>query len=945
MPYAVTEPLVPGLSSGRSFSPDRNRPRMSHETDSSVSTTSLVFERIEERLAAKEAAASRQDDDEDDDAFKPESANDDLETGPFLGNGDSSSRPESRDGPGSKRMDRKMRRILMIVAGALIGSWVVGLFVYLGAQSYKHASNFEHDPQATTTRGNGKKITLDQLNGGFWYAQSHSITWIAGADGEDGLMIEKGAAGKPFLVVEDVRAQDSATSSNGASVKSRKTLMDSGAFQYKGVPYQPSGAIPSRNLQKVLVSSEVKRNWRHSTTAFYFIFDVKTQQAEPLVPGEPEARIQLAQWSPTSDAVVFTRNNNMYLRRIGSDKLIQITKDGGDEVFNGVPDWVYEEEVFASDKATWWSDDGKFIAFVRTNETGVPEYPVQYFVSRPSGTRPEKGEENYPEVRMIKYPKAGAHNPTVELKFYDVLRGDVFSVDISGGFEDEDRLITAVVWAGDQVLIKETNRVSDKLRVVLVDVKARTGKTVRTVDVGAIDGGWFEISHTTTYIPADPSKGRPHDGYIDTVVHDNYDHLAYFTPLDSDKPVMLTSGNWEVVEAPSAVDLERNLVYFVATKESSIQRHVYQVKLTGEDLAPVTDTTVEGYYKVSFSTGAGYALLSYQGPGIPYQKVISTPSNTNDYHHVVEDNKALADKAKKHELPILIYGTINVDGVDLNYVERRPPHFDKNKKYPVLFQQYSGPGSQTVDKKFGVDFQSYVAAGLGYLCVTVDPRGTGYIGRKNRVLTRGNLGHYESHDQIAAGKIWAKKSYVDPSRLAIWGWSFGGFTTLKTLEQDGGQTFSYGMAVAPVTDWRYYDSIYTERYMLTPQTNRAGYDSSAISNVTALGANKRFLLMHGVADDNVHMQNSLVLLDKLDLEGVENYDVHVFPDSDHGIFFHNARTIVFDKLSNWLVNAFNGEWLKIANAKPKEWSEHQEKKEKERRKRELQTVPDYKAFI
>ncbi|RKU46112.1 hypothetical protein DL546_006514 [Coniochaeta pulveracea] len=621
-------------------------------------------------------------------------------------------------------------------------------------------------------------------------------------------------------------------------------------------------------------------------------------------------------------------DNDIYLRRVGYSTAKRITTDGGAEVFNGVPDWVYEEEVLAGAGATWWSQDGNFFAFFRTNETGVPEYPVQYFVSRPSGDKPKNGEESYPEVRQIKYPKAGAHNPVVELKFYDVIKGDVFEVDISGGFADDDRLITEVIWAGKNVLIKETNRVADNLRVVLVDVTSRTGKTVRTQDIKALDGGWFEITHKTTYVPADGQKGRPADGYIDTIVHDDGDHLAYFTPLDNPNPVMLTSGKWEVEDAPSAIDLERNLVYFVATKESSIQRHVYSVKLDGRNMAPLTDTTVEGYYDVSFSSGAGYALLSYRGPKIPWQKVISTPSNPIKYEHTIETNDDLAESAKKHELPIKIYGTINVDGVDLNYVERRPPHFDPKKKYPVLFHQYSGPVSQQVTKKFAVDFQSYVAANLGYLVVTVDGRGTGFIGRKNRVLIRGDLGHWESHDQIAAAKIWAAKSYVDKSRLAIWGWSFGGFNTLKTLEQDAGQTFSYGMAVAPVTDWRFYDSIYTERYMLTPQTNKAGYDSSAVNNVTALSQNVRFLLMHGVADDNVHMQNSLTLLDKLDLAQVENYDVHVFPDSDHGIYFHNANRIVYDKLSNWLVNAFNGEWLRVVDAKPKEYTPS---KEKERR--------------
>jgi len=221
-----------------------------------------------------------------------------------------------------------------------------------------------------------------------------------------------------------------------------------------------------------------------------------------------------------------------------------------------------------------------------------------------------------------------------------------------------------------------------------------------------------------------------------------------------------------------------------------------------------------------------------------------------------------------------------------------------------------------VKKTFAVDFQAYIAANLGYIVVTVDGRGTGFIGREARCIVRGNIGYWEAHDQIETAKMWASNKYVDASRIAIWGWSYGGFMTLKTLEQDAGETFSYGMAVAPVTDWRFYDSIYTERYMHTPQTNPGGYDNSSISNVTALSQSVRFLVMHGVADDNVHMQSTLTLLDKLDVAGVENYDVHVFPDSNHGIYFHNANRIVYDKLNNWLINAFNGEWLRTEHAVP-----------------------------
>ena len=660
------------------------------------------------------------------------------------------------------------------------------------------------------------------------------------------------------------------------------------------------------------------QNWRHSYTGRYWIFNVESQQAQALDPAHKDGRIQLASWSPKSDAIVYTKDNNLYLRNLDSDRVIQITRDGGREFFYGVPDWVYEEEVFQANAATWWAEDGQYVAFLRTNESAVPEYPIQYFVSRPSGAKPPPGEANYPEVREIKYPKAGAPNPTVALLFYDVEKDEVFSVNIKGDFEDTDKLITEAIWAGSsgKILVRETNRESDILRVILIDVRLRTGKVVREVDVTAIDDGWFEISQETRYIPSDPSNGRPEDGYIDTIINEGYDHLAYFTPMDNSKPLLLTSGKWEVVKAPSAVDLTNNLVYFHSTQQSSIERHVYSAKLDGSSITPITDLNQEGYYRASFSKGAGFALLSYDGPNIPWQEVISTRSNPLSYNHTIESNAGLKQMAAQHELPIEIYTTVTIDGFILNVVERRPPHFDPQKLYPVLFHLYGGPGSQTVDKRWNVDFQSFVAANLGYIVVTVDGRGTGFIGREARCIIRGNLGYYEARDQIQTAKIWAEKEYVDRSRIAIWGWSYGGFMTLKTLEQDAGETFQYGVAVAPVTDWRFYDSIYTERYMRTPQHNPSGYDNASISEVQNLQKNVRFLIMHGVADDNVHMQNTLALIDALDLASVENYDVHFFPDSDHSIYFHNANRMVYDRMTDWLINAFNGEWARMENPVP-----------------------------
>lgn len=815
----------------------------------------------------------------------------------------------------AKPADRKFRRWFWIVLAVAFVGWIAALFLFIVSGAHKSFSSRPHDPHATATIGNGKKVTLDQVLQGSWYARTHAISWTESPDGEDGLLLQRGGEqGRDYLVVEDVRYMGDPKTAKEKS----KTLMKSGMFSYGDTTIAVTNAWPSKDQKTVLVQSDRIKNWRHSSTAKYWIYNVANQVAEPLDPNEPNGRIQLATWSPKSDAIVFTRDNNLYLRNLKQRFVHKITEDGGPNYFYGIPDWVYEEEVFQGPSGTWWSGDGNYIAFLRTNETSVPTFPVDYFFSRPSGQHPKPGEEAYPDTQLIKYPKAGAPMSVVSLLIHDIAKATSFEVTTKDDFPDDDRLITEVIWAGEtgQLLVKETNRESDVLKVILMDAKTREGHTVRETDVKKIDDGWFEISKTTTFVPADPSNGRPDDGYIDTVIHDGNDHLAYFTPLNNSSPKMLTSGNWEVVEAPSKLDLKNNLIYFVSTKEHSTQRHVYSVKLDGSDFKSLTDTSAIAYYGISFSAGAGYALLTNQGPGIPWQKVISTPSikETVDIH--IEDNKDLHDLAARTELPIEIYQTINVDGYELNLVERRPPHFNPKRKYPVLFYLYNGPGFQEVNRRFTVDFQSYVASSLGYIVVTLDARGTGFRGRATRTIVRKNIGYYEAHDQIAAAKMWAEKDYVDEHRLAIWGWSYGGFMTLKTLEQDAGRTFKYGMAVAPVTDWRFYDSVYTERYMLTPQHNPAGYANSSVSDAEALSRNVRFLVMHGASDDNVHTQNSLALLDKLDLAGVRNYDVHLFPDSDHGIFFHNAHDVVYHKLSDWLVNAFNGEWLRTENPSP-----------------------------
>lgn len=742
----------------------------------------------------------------------------------------------------------------------------------------------------------GELLNFEEMRSGQYSPEIKQIAWIEGSPGT----AESGA----YLVKDGNRYYITSWSDKN----NKTTILRDSLISHDGKSYMVQDLVLNKAHNKALLSTNHIKNWRHSYFAQYWILDIHTKKIEPLVSDDSDVKLALAVWSPRGDRVAYVRDRNLYLRYVGGDnngESKQITDDGGDNVFNGIPDWVYEEEVLQDRQALWWSTDGDYLAFLHTDEQSVKEFTIPYFVQ----SKVEK--DAYPEIRKIKYPKPGYDNPHVQLMLLDVSSEEHSTVSTEEHAPVDD-IITEVVWLGNsKVFVRLTNRESDVSKISIVDAKEKKGSVVRKDDTKG--KGWFEVLRNTHFIPADEGNGRKDDGYVDTIIVDGYNHLAYFSPVDSSEPKQyLTKGEWEVVDAPSSIDKENNIVYFIGTKKSPIERHLYSVQLDGTNFTEITDTSQDGHYKASFSSDSKFCLLSYMGPNVPWQMVIDMSSSSKMDGDMLTQNTKLEDRLQKYSLPILNYEQIMVDkdedgkAILANAVEILPPSFDRHRKYPVLFHCYGGPISQTVKKTFGVDFQKILPSQEDIIVVIVDGRGTGFMGRDFRAVVRDKLGKYEAQDQIAAAKNWASRPYVDSSRLGIWGWSFGGYLTLKTLETDAGSTFSYGMAVAPVTDWRLYDSIYTERYMHTPARNRQGYIDSAITNATSLGQNSRFLVMHGTGDDNVHFQNTLVLLDKLDEASVENYDVHIFPDSDHSIYYHNANSIVYDKLYNWITNAFKG---------------------------------------
>ncbi|QFZ27259.1 putative dipeptidyl-aminopeptidase B [Clavispora lusitaniae] len=789
------------------------------------------------------------------------------------------------------RKDRVYRTWSHWARLAILLVWGTGFLIF--ATSYTFSLNASPSrisvDQIFPTHGHlgkGKELTFDALRKGEFRPNVKSVQWI---HSPESVSNDQGT----YLLTE--KKGDCATKYVVKSLSNESyhySLYGDSSFSYEGTTYKIDELFASPDLNRALLRTNTTKGWRHSSTALFWVLDVESQAIEPL---SGKDLVSTALWAPTSDKIAFVLDNDVYIRHLHAAEVERITKDGSVNIFNGKPDWVYEEEVFAADIAMWWSPQGDKVAFLRFNDTNVPEYTIPYYV--------QKGHEDYPEIVTIKYPKPGYPNPEVQLVVATLDPLDVRYIALESA-QITDRLVTEVLWvADDSLLVKTTNRASDLMEVFLIEQgKAKVVRTHYAKD------SWFEVGSNAVYVPKNESLGRSQDGYVDVVMKDGFSHLAYFAPPHNAQGVFLTEGQWDVLS--STVDARNNVIYFSATLESSVQRHFYSVSLT-EPAEPRKLTNGTAWYTGTFSSGARYLLLNYGGPDVPTQRLVDL--HTMATVKVIETNTELRQTMTKYDIPPQnVSSVVLEDGVEANYLEIRPPNFDCTKKYPVLFYVYGGPGSQLVTNDFSVGFSHVVAAQLNAIVVTVDGRGTGFNtrteGGRFKFCVRDQLGHYEPLDQIRAAQIWAEKQYVDSTRMAIWGWSYGGFLTLKTLETDTEHVFSYGVAVAPVTKWRLYDSVYTERYMRTPQENPTGYATASIQNATNFAGVTRFLVMHGSGDDNVHFQNSMSLVDDLNLAAVENFDFMVFPDSDHSIRFHNGNAVVFDRILGWLRHAFNNDY-------------------------------------
>lgn len=794
---------------------------------------------------------------------------------------------------------KRPRRTNLLYFGALITVLVWGCYLLLTSvnnfqkptnEQIRHYLNTKvATPQNKVGKDGKIPLNITAQRDGTFAPTYKSVQWIKT---EDSVVNDMGT----YLV------KDESTYSIRSIIDDsyKYTLYNGSDFKINHTIYEIDSLVASPDLSKAILKTDSSHHWRHSTFAYYWILDVKSGEIKPLFKQDRITKLAVASWSHDSTKIAFIYENNIYYQDLSNDLTTQVTFDGTEDFFNGKPDWVYEEEIFSTDIVLWWSPQSDRLAYLKSNDSNVPVYSLQKFIQNDS--------KDYPTIESIKYPKAGYPNPEVEVAVYDLQRNQETIVDLKGEINNKKRLITEVAWLGDNVLIKSSNRASDLIETFLVDSNSQS-KLVRTDSTAK---GWFEITENIVFVPKNESLGRMEDGYIDTVVEDGYNHLAYFSPIDSAKHQLLTYGKWEVVGGVNSFDINLNEIYFSSTAKSSMERHIHSVNLLTKNIKDIT--TSAGYYSGSFSSGSRYLLLNYHGPEVPYQNIIDLREGS--VTKKLETNSNLIATLSKYDLPknkVEVIDIIDEESgkvIKVNSRETLPLNFNSDKIYPVLFFVYGGPNSQLVTQKFSIDFSAAVAAELNCIVVTVDGRGTGFNnynedGSEFKFIVRDQLGKYEPLDQIAAAKHWSKKDYVDSSRIAIWGWSYGGFLTLKTLETDyKDHVFSFGVSIAPVTEWKLYDSVYTERYMRTPEENPRGYETASIHNITNFENVKRFFIAHGTGDDNVHYQNTLKLLDKFNQKGIENYDFMVFPDSDHSISYHGANKMVFNRIVSFFRQQF-----------------------------------------
>ncbi len=626
---------------------------------------------------------------------------------------------------------------------------------------------------------------------------------------------------------------------------------------------------------KILLTTDVKPIYRHSYTAQYYIWNSVT---EDLLPLSDKGAQQLATFSPDGDRVAFVRDNNLFIKNLKFGNESQITWDGKEnEIINGAPDWVYEEE-FGFNKAFWWSPDSKFLAFIRFDESNVPEFTMTMYQGLNTSN---ENNAPYPSHETFKYPKAGETNSTVSVMSYELYSKLTNKVDIGS---DTNIYIPRLKWTPDSkdLVVMRLNRLQNQLDVLYANPftgetkPIYTEKNDRYIDEDFLDA--FMYLEDGRFIVASERSGWRHL-YL-------YDRLGF-------EQGQITNGEFDVTNF-YGYDPSQKYFYYQAAKQSPLRREVYYTTLDGKKQGMIS--TLQGTNSVHFSQNFNYYVNYYSSSQQP--PLITLHDKRNRLIRTLQDNTVLQNQLQKFPIPQKEFFSFKTsEGIELNGYMIKPDGFSESKRYPVLITQYSGPNSQQVKDTWDNIGWSHYLAQEGFLIVSVDPRGTAARGEEFRKATYLQLGKYESEDMVETARYLGTLGYVDKDNIGIFGWSYGGFMTLLSM-QKGGELFKAGIAVAPVTNWRFYDTIYTERFMRTPRENPEGYDeNSPLSHAGDIKG--RLLLIHGLADDNVHVQNTFELTERLVQAGVQ-FDMAVYPNRNHGIRGGNTTMHLYQKMTHFL---------------------------------------------
>ena len=650
-----------------------------------------------------------------------------------------------------------------------------------------------------------------------------------------------------------------------ASLKKVTTLIDS-----KNVPVLAEGIDSytfSPDEKSILIANNSNPIFRHSFTADYFLYDISTKKVSKLF----DFQIQEPTFSPDGKKIAFAKENNLYVYDIASKQITTITTDGKrNSVINGITDWVYEEE-FAFVRAFDWSKDSKKVAYIRFDESQVPEFSMSIFK-----------KDLYPTVETFKYPKAGEKNSEVSLHIYDLASKGTQKVNLS---QYADFYIARLQWSNEANVLSAQvlNRHQDNLDLLFIDGNSGATKVV----LNEKDKAYVDVTDNLTFLKD--------NSFIWTSEKDGFNHIYVYDKTGKLKN-QVTKGNWEVTNY-YGFDEKTNTVFYQSVENGSINRDVYSINLNGKNKLRLSKST--GTNAATFSPNFQYFINTFSSATQPTTYTLNT-SKTGAEVQVIENNLALATKLKGYNLSSKEFFVLKTaKGNELNAWILKPKDFDPSKKYPVFMYQYSGPGSQQVNNDWNSndDYWFQMLAQQGYIIACVDGRGTGFKGAAFKKVTQKELGKYEVEDQIDAAKVIGNYPYVDKNRMGIWGWSFGGFMASNCILK-GNDVFKMAIAVAPVTNWRFYDSIYTERYMQTPQENASGYDeNSPINHVSKLKG--KFLLIHGSGDDNVHVQNSMQMMEAL-IQANKQFDSQIYPDKNHGIYGGKTRIQLFNKMTNFI---------------------------------------------